>query len=246
MQTAIAQPAKAQTPRLQAQVLMIDADDTLWENNIYFEHAIDRFVELVAHPELTPAEVRAAFDELEAARVKSHGYGTDAFHASLLAGFEHLTGAACDHEQAQHIAACAMHVRSSKIVLLSGVANTLSRLARNHTLVLVTKGDHAEQTAKLLRSGLADHFTHVEVLREKHVGAYLQLLERYGFDPAGTWMIGNSPRSDVNPALQAGLHAVYLPHPSTWVLEQETVLPPPPSQNLLQLSNFQDLLLHFA
>lgn len=225
---------------------MIDADDTLWENNIYFERAIDRFVELVAHPELSPAEVRTAFDQLEAARVKTHGYGTDAFYASLLAGFEHLTGAACDEEQATHVAICAMHVRGSEIVLLQGVADTLSRLAKAHTLVLVTKGDHAEQTAKLLRSGLAIHFAYVEVLREKHAQAYLELLHRYGLDPAATWMIGNSPRSDVNPALAAGLHAVYVPHPSTWVLERETVSAPSGNQQLLQLDSFDQLLHHFA
>lgn len=231
---------------LRDQILMIDADDTLWENNIFFEHAIDHFVKLVAHPAMSPTEVRAAFDRLEANRVKTHGYGTDAFHASLLAGFEHLTGAACTAEQAAHVAACALHVRGSDMVLLPGVQGTLSRLAANHTLLLVTKGDHAEQTGKLFRSGLASHFANVEVLREKHVDAYLELLARHGFDPSRTWMIGNSPRSDINPALAAGLHAVYLPHPSTWILEQESISSPSSTQTLHHLSSFADLLLHFA
>ncbi len=232
--------------RLRDQMLMIDADDTLWENNIYFERAIDRFVELVAHPELTPAEVRVAFDQFEATRVKTHGYGVDAFHTSLLAGFEHLTGAACNEEQARHVAACAVHVRGSDMVLLPGVRQTLLQLAANHTLLLVTKGDHTEQTGKLLRSGLASHFTHVEVLREKHTAAYQDLVTRHNLDPGRTWMIGNSPRSDINPALAAGLHAVYLPHPSTWVLEQEPVAFPSSGQTLLRLTGFADLLQHFA
>jgi putative hydrolase of the HAD superfamily len=231
---------------LPRQTLMIDADDTLWENNIYFERAIDAFVALVDHPELAPADVRAALDRLEAERVKVHGYGADAFHQSLLAGYEHLTGRPCSEADARRIAGCVAHVHDGELDLLEGVLDALPQLAERHTLILVTKGDHAEQTSKLVRSGLAHHFHHVEVLREKHSVAYLDLLQRYGCDPAATWMIGNSPRSDINPALEAGMHAVYLPHPSTWVLEQEPVNDPSRGNRLLQLASFRELLQHFA
>ena len=228
------------------QVLMLDADDTLWENNIYFDQAIDRFVDLVNHPILSPTEVRNAFNAFESARVKVYGYGTDAFHASLLAGFQHLTGAACDERRKQHIAQYAASVLGAEMTLLEGVAETLPLLAARHTLILVTKGCPTEQTAKLERSGLQHHFTHVEILREKDANGYRELLERYGCDPAHTWMIGNSPRSDINPALEAGLHTAYLPHYSTWVLEQEALQRPAAHQKMLHLVSFRDLLDHFA
>jgi putative hydrolase of the HAD superfamily len=228
------------------QTLMIDADDTLWENSIYFERAIDAFVALVDHPELAPSEVRAVFDQLESERVKVHGYGAEAFHKSLLAGYEHLTGAPCTEAHSAHIAACVAHVHDGELALLDGVLEALPHLAERHNLILVTKGDHKEQTAKLVRSGIAHHFHHVEILREKHSFAYVELLQRYGCDSAATWMIGNSPRSDINPALQAGMHAVYLPHHSTWVLEQEAVKSPDGKQRLLQLASFRELLQHFA
>jgi putative hydrolase of the HAD superfamily len=231
--------------KLAPQTLMIDADDTLWENNILFERAIDQFIELVDHPELSPAEVREAFDKLEAQRVKVHGYGSEAFHQSLVAGFEHLTGSPCTPANAEQLAACAASIRKSQIELLDGVAEILPQLSARHTLVLVTKGDHEEQTTKLLQSGLGHHFHHVEVLREKHVSAYLELCARYGADPASTWMIGNSPRSDVNPALAAGMHAVYLPHPSTWILEQEPIGTAHEGRRLLHLGSFRELALHF-
>jgi putative hydrolase of the HAD superfamily len=227
------------------QVLMIDADDTLWENNIYFERAIDRFIDLVAHPEMSPAEVREAFDRLESQRVKTHGYGTGAFHQSLIAGYVHLTGSDVTADAHEHLAACAVSVRDAELTLLDGVLETLPLLAERHTLILVTKGDHEEQTAKLSRSGLGDHFRHVEVLREKHTAAYETLLHRYDCDPAATWMIGNSPRSDANPALAAGMHAVYLPHPSTWVLEREPLAVPQHGRKLLHMSSFRELLQHF-
>ncbi|SEB37482.1 HAD family hydrolase [Terriglobus roseus] len=233
-------------PLLNGQVLMIDADDTLWENNIYFERAIDRFIDLVAHPEMSPTEVREAFDRLEAKRVKTHGYGTGAFHQSLIAGYAHLTGAEVTADAHQHLAACAGSIRDAELTLLDGVFDTLPLLAAKHTLILVTKGDHEEQTAKLARSGLHQHFHHVEVLPEKHTAAYEALLDRYGCDPAVTWMIGNSPRSDANPALAAGMHAVYVPHPSTWVLEREALGEPRHGRQLLHLSSFRELLHHFA
>lgn len=239
-------PRPGNSGEVRRQTLMLDADDTLWENNIFFERAIDHFIALVQHPELSPADVRNRFNDFEATRVKTHGYGVDAFHASLHAGFEHLTGAACSEAQLQSVAACADVVRNAEVVLLQDVASTLEVLARHHTLLLVTKGDHAEQTGKLLRSGLCSHFSHVEVLREKHTAAYLELLASHNLAAADTWMIGNSPRSDINPALAAGMHAVYVPHPSTWVLEQEAVAAPAGSQRLLQLAAFSELLDHFA
>lgn len=225
---------------------MIDADDTLWENNIYFERAIESFIKVVAHPVLSATEVRDRFDLFEATRIHTHGYGVDAFHASLLAGFEHLTGTARSKAHTDALTDCALHVRGAAIELLQGVERTLTALGRRHTLMLVTKGSLAEQTGKLRRSGLSHHFTHVEVLREKHADAYRDLLQRYELELATTWMIGNSPRSDINPALAAGTHAVYVPHPSTWVLEQEVISHPPQGQNLLRCERFADLLTYFA
>jgi putative hydrolase of the HAD superfamily len=125
------------------------------------------------------------------------------------------------------------------------VAETLPYLASRHHLILTTKGNPDEQTLKLSESGLSGHFKHVEILREKNVDAYLALRNRHQLDAQKTWMIGNSPRSDINPALAAGLHAVFIHHPSTWVLEHETISAAPQGQTLLQLENFAALASHF-
>ena len=121
----------------------------------------------------------------------------------------------------------------------------LPELASRHRLLLVTKGDPAEQNKKLVRSGLAPHFSAIEVLPEKYETAYRFLADHHGCDAATTWMIGNSPKSDINPALAAGLHAIFIPHDFTWVLEHETVNQPPPNQTLLELPNFHELLHYF-
>jgi putative hydrolase of the HAD superfamily len=227
------------------QTLLFDADDTLWENNIYFERAIAGFVDLLAHPTWTTDEVRNRFNELEHERVAVHGYGTHSFRASMLAAIERFHCRACTAVETERIHQLAAAILDAEIELLPGVAETLKELAARHTLVLMTKGAPEEQTAKLNRSGLVSLFDHVEVVREKNREAYLDLRSRHRHDAAVTWMIGNSPKSDINPALAAGLHAIYLPHPNTWVLEHETVANAPAGQHLLQLESIRDLLQIF-
>ncbi|GAA3764677.1 HAD family hydrolase [Terriglobus aquaticus] len=227
------------------QTLLFDADDTLWENNIYFDRAIAGFIDLLAHPTWSAEEVRSAFNQLEHERVAVHGYGAISFRSSMLAAIEQFHCRACTSAEVSRIHELTASILEARIELLPGVAETLTDLATRHTLVLMTKGAAEEQTEKLRRSGLAPLFAHVEVVREKHREAYLDLRSRHRHDAATTWMVGNSPRSDINPALAAGLHAVFLPHPNTWVLEHESVAPAPPGQHLLELNSIRELLQIF-
>ena len=238
--------AHAALPVTARQTLMIDADDTLWENNIFFDRAISRFIGLVDHPHLSPSQVRERFSSTEHARVKIHGYGAASFRDSMLACFQDLTGSPCTPAQADAIHGFAQAVLHHEIELLPGVAETLPALAARHRLLLVTKGHAGEQTSKFLRSGLGDFFSGVEVLPEKHEEAYRALHDLHGCEHGSTWMIGNSPKSDINPALAAGLHAVYVPHSSTWVLEHEALTEAPRGQHLLQLPGFRSLLHVFG
>lgn len=224
---------------------MVDADDTLWENNIYFERAITSFISYLDHKQHTPAEVREHLNHCEHATIAAHGYGLLSFRRSLMACFEQLSGTPLTDEQHQRILEFTAAIDQHEIELLPHVAETLATLSTRHRLILVTKGDSAEQTGKLQRSGLAAHFSAVEVLPEKHNEAYLALAAHHRCDAARTWMIGNSPRSDINPALSAGLHAIFIPHHFTWVLEHEIVHQPPAGQHLLELTQFSELLHHF-
>lgn len=225
--------------------LLIDADDTLWENNIYFERAIASFISYLDHQVHTPAEVREHLNHCEHATIAAHGYGLRSFRRSLIDCFEQLSNSPLTDEQHQRILNFTDAIADHQIELLPRVDETLAELSTRHRLILVTKGDPAEQTGKLHRSGLAPRFSAVEVLPEKHNEAYLALAAHHRCDAATTWMIGNSPRSDINPALGAGLHAVFIPHSFTWILEHETVNQPPTGQHLLELEAFSDLLHHF-
>ena len=148
-------------------------------------------------------------------------------------------------EKHERIVSFSRSISEHEIELLPGVAEVLPVLASRHRLILMTKGNEEEQADKLARSGLAHHFTSVEVPREKNPDAYHAVCHKYELTPHTTWMVGNSPKSDINPALAAGLHAVFIHHPHTWVLEHEVVDVAQDGQHLLELSAFSELEVRF-
>ena len=129
--------------------------------------------------------------------------------------------------------------------LLPGVPETLQYLSERHHLILMTKGAVPEQTGKVERSGLKEYFSAVELCPEKNVPTYQLVISKYDLDPDASWMIGNSPKSDINPALAAGLNAVFVPHGATWVLEHEEVDCAEPPRRLLVVEKFSELQAHF-
>jgi putative hydrolase of the HAD superfamily len=227
------------------QTLLIDADDTLWENNIYFERAIAAFISYLDHRAYTREQVREKLNEVERENVCRHGYGLSSFRLALVTCFERLTTEPITEEKHERIMSFAQMIADEEIDLLDGVADALPMLASRHRLILMTKGNEEEQADKLSRSGLGEYFSGVEVPREKDPDAYHEVCERYALQRTTTWMIGNSPRSDINPALACGLHAVYIHHPHTWVLEHEQLDAPPDGQRLLEVASFGELLKYF-
>jgi putative hydrolase of the HAD superfamily len=221
------------------QHLIFDADDTLWENNIYFEDAFDRFCEYLDHSALTPPAIRERLDQIERENAKVHGYGTRNFARNLQQCYQLLAERDWKDAHLEEVAELAHKILDSPMELIEAVPETLEELARHHELTLFTKGDPEEQNMKIDRSGLRTHFDHCAVVKEKNREAYLQLADVRGFDLDRTWMIGNSPKSDINPALAAGMRAVYVPHPRTWGLEKEEI--PEADGRLVVIQQFSDL-----
>ncbi len=223
------------------QTLLIDADDTLWENNIYFERAIAAFIGYLNHHGYTGAEVRKTLNEVERETILAHGYGLSSFTRSLVRCFERLSTEPVTEDKRRGVVGFAKAIADQEIELLPGVAETLEELAVRHRLILMTKGNHAEQADKLARSGLAQYFSAAEIVAEKDTATYRSVIARHELKPHRSWMIGNSPKSDINPALEAGLHAVFLFHKDTWVLEHAEIAQAPPFQQLLELDSFAKL-----
>jgi len=228
------------------QVLLIDADDTLWENNVYFERAIGDFMSFLNHQEMTHDEVRLVINEAERETIMERGYGSHSFAHSLVKTFERLSKEPVTPELHQTIWNFAHRISQYPIEVIEGVPETLNYLSdRQHHLILMTKGDITEQSSKVERSGLKEYFAAVEIVAEKNSFTYRTIVEKYRLTPDTTWMVGNSPKSDINPALSAGINAVFVPHDQTWILEHEVVGPAPDGVRLLQVGRFADLREHF-
>jgi putative hydrolase of the HAD superfamily len=225
------------------QFLIIDADDTLWENNIYFERAFEEFAEFLNHSSMTPGEIRDVLDEIEHANARIHGYGTLNFGRNLRQCYEHLAEREVNEQDLVTVMGFAEKILECPMQVIDGVADTLDYLSKRHDLTLFTKGHPEEQKLKIDRSGLAGHFQHAAIVKEKDAAAYRRLVEERGMHAERTWMIGNSPKSDINPALEAGLGAVFVPHAHTWTLEKCEIRDG--NGRLLTVDSFGDLRKYF-
>jgi len=225
------------------QHLIFDADDTLWENNIYFEEAFDRFYEYLSHSSMSAAEVRGVLDEIEMTNAKIHGYGSKNYARNLAECYRHLAERHIAEDDLKAVQEFAHQILEKPIELIEGVEETVAELSERHNLTIFTKGDQEEQRLKIDRSGLGSYFEHAAIVKEKNRAAYEDLANQRGFQHERTWMIGNSPKSDINPALAAGLNAVFVPHARTWSLEHAEV--PDNHPRLLKVERIRELLDHF-
>jgi len=226
--------------------LIVDADDTLWENNIYYEQCIAAFAELMVDWGFGRGEAERTVETVERERIPQVGYAPEEFARSLVIAYHRL----CEShdrptmdEVADAVWEIGQAVIEYPIVLLDGVAETLARLSGHCHLLLLTKGDREVQESKLVRSGLGHLFDGVHIVPEKDAKVIQGLLARYGLRPEQTWMVGNSPRSDINPALEVGVGAIYVPHPNTWKLELEEIAGTEP---VIVLKSFQELATLFS
>jgi putative hydrolase of the HAD superfamily len=225
------------------QVLIFDADDTLWENNVLFERVIDDYLDWLRHPTLDKTQLRGILDDIERANVPILGYGSKALLGSLGQMFEHLYSRPASAGEREEIDDLAAALRNHQVDLIPGVSETLTELGSRHQLLLLTKGHQEEQQAKLDASNLGHHFEGIHIVAEKNVHTYRTLADEYSLDLSATWMIGNSPKSDILPARAAGMSAVFIPNQHTWVLEHDEL--DPADTGVLHLTSFTELVRHF-
>ena len=186
-------------------------------------------------------EAERTVDEVEQERVPLVGYGPREFSRNLVIAYERLCqryGRSVKEDVSSAVWEMGQMVLEPPNVLLKGVAEALPWLSQRFRLLLLTKGDREVQVGKLGRSGLAHHFEGVHIVPEKDAEVLRGLMADYGLQPEMTWMVGNSPRSDINPALEAGIGAVYIPHSNTWSFEQQEIADP---ERVVVLESFGEL-----
>jgi putative hydrolase of the HAD superfamily len=223
--------------------LLIDADDTLWENNIFFERTITHFISELEYLGYTPDYLRHILNETERRNIRQHGYGVRSFRRSLEETYLKLAGNMARREILKDIERIAAELENTPPQILDGVPETLAYLAKRHRLILLSKGEQAEQAGKVERSGLQTYFDAIEIVNEKDVKMYDRIIEQFKIVKSHGWMVGNSPRTDINMALQAGLNAVLIPHAATW--ESDKAELDSGIGKLIILPAFRELRSHF-
>lgn len=205
-------------------VIGLDGDDTLWHSEIVFADIESRYHELV-QSHVADADVGDALLTTERANLALFGYGIKGFVLSMIETAIDLTEGRITSAEVATIVDWGKEMLSHPVELLDGVAETVERLSRSHTLVLITKGDLFHQETKVALSGLADSFRAVEIVAEKDPETYARVLSRNGVEPGEFLMAGNSVRSDVLPVLDIGGRAVHVPYHVTWDHEQVKASP---------------------
>jgi len=216
----------------------LDADDTLWHNESIFRLTQDRFRALMAEV-AEPAALDAKLAEVERRNLALYGYGVKGFTLSMIETAMELTGNAAPSRIIADILAAGREMLSHPVEPLPGVEAALAELADDYRLVLITKGDLLHQEQKLAASGLGERFVAVEIVSEKDATTYARVFARHGTGAAQAAMAGNSLRSDVIPALEAGAYAAHLPYAMTWA--HELAEPPVGHPRFAELASIREL-----
>ena len=201
----------------------LDADDTLWHNMRHFQATEDALIAML-EPFADAGVARAAMEACEVRNLKLYGYGAKAFTLSMIETALEIGGDDVPASVIRQIIDAGRALHAHPVELLEGIEETLGALADRAPLVLVTKGDLFHQEAKLAASGLGGLFTGIEIVSDKKPSTFGGIFERYRSEPGRALMAGDSMRSDVLPALEAGAWAAYIPQPLAWSHEQR---PPP-------------------
>jgi putative hydrolase of the HAD superfamily len=224
------------TPRIVT--IGFDADDTLWENERFFHASKWQMAELLA-PYADGHDISASLLEAERKNVLFYGYGVKSFTLSMIDAAITVTGGKVPTETIAAILAAGREMLAYPIQTLPHVRETLDALAGGHRLVLITKGDLFDQERKVAQSGLGDFFSAVEIVSEKTSATYSRLFAMHGPGPEHAMMVGNSLKSDVIPAIEAGSWGVHVPHELSWELDHAE--PPDDAPRFRQIAHLGEL-----
>ncbi len=219
------------------EIVCLDADDTLWHNEIYFRDAENRLAELLA-PWASTDEVAERLLEVERANIPLYGFGAKAFVLSMIETAIDVSHDTIPMRAVHELLALGKGILARPVEFLDDVVEVVEALAGRWPLVLVTKGDLVHQEAKVMTSGIAHHFRSVEVVAEKDVDTYRRTAQRLGVAAHEIVMVGNSVRSDILPVLEIGGHAVFVPHEHGWALEHAEL---PDHPRLRRAERFMDV-----
>jgi len=223
--------------------LLVNGDNTLWESNVFFENTLERFFSLVEPFGYARAYARHILNETERKNIRQHGYGVRSFARSLEQTYMKLAGGLAQRSALAEVASMVTELEHTPPRILDGVPETLAYLSSHHRMILFTKGEQAEEALKVERSGLQGFFDAIEIVPDKTIRVYGDLIDKHHVVKSHGWLIGSSAQQEINPALQAGLNAALVPHAPTWNREAGELQSG--TGKLLVVSSFRGLRDHF-
>ncbi|MDF1499863.1 MAG: HAD family hydrolase [Anaerolineales bacterium] len=224
---------------MQFDLIALDADDTLWQNEIYYRRGRDAFNALMAKYGF-PDPDKVRLHEIEISNLEFYGYGAVGFAISIAEAAVELTSGEIEAADLLKLLAISKDIISAEVEIYDGVEETLRALADYHPLMLITKGDRNHQESKITRSGLKGYFEQIEIVPEKSPDTYQGILEMYDILPERFIMVGNAMKSDILPVLEIGGNAVYIHNDLTWAHEH-TVQHELPEERFFEIDSISDL-----
>lgn len=222
--------------------IAFDADDTLWHNETHFHLTQARFAELLADT-AAPAQLAERLEATERRNLQYYGYGVKGFMLSMIETAIEVTEGRVAPGVISEILATGREMLDHPVELLPHARDAVETLAQSHRVLLITKGDLLHQERKLAASGLGDLFHAVEIVSEKTTDTYRSIFARHGEGAEQALMVGNSLKSDVLPAIEAGSWGVHVPFHLSWALEHaEAPLSHPRFRSLTDLSGLPALV----
>ena len=204
---------------MKIKVIAFDADDTLWDNELYFQEAERKFCELL-EDFLPQHTIQRVLLQTEIKNISFYGYGIKAFMLSMIETAIRISDHNIKIEAIEKIVAIGQALLEQPVQLIDGVEDVLKSLKSKYKLVMATKGDLLDQERKLKKSGLANYFHHIEIMSEKKESDFEKLIRHLDIKSAELMMIGNSIKSDILPVLNIGGHGIHVPYHVTWAHEK--------------------------
>jgi putative hydrolase of the HAD superfamily len=196
-------------------VIGFDADDTLWENEPFYQDVEREFCQIMK-PYHDEAETSEELFKTEMQNLEIYGYGAKGFILAMVETALRTTEGKITAKEINRIIDIGKTLLNMPIQMLDGVENTLKRLQGRYKLILATKGDLLDQERKLQKSGLIGYFHHIEIMSDKHENNYRKLLSHLEIQPNEFLMVGNSVKSDILPVVNIGAKAIHVPFEVTW------------------------------
>jgi putative hydrolase of the HAD superfamily len=200
---------------MQIDMIAFDADDTLWENELLYQEA-QKKLKVILSPWQSFQTIDRILYETEQRNMPIYGYGIKAFTLSMIETAIRASDSEISGHEITQILNLGHSMLTSEVALHPYARETLETLTKDNKLMMITKGDLLDQSAKIERSGLTHFFDFIEIVNDKTIDTYIDIIKKYDLDPKHFLMVGNSLRSDVQPILELGGKAVYIPADITW------------------------------